>query len=228
MAFTLVELLVVICVISLLAGMLLPALKAARERAKQIQCMGNLRQVGMGLAVYASEHDDQLPPYEAQPPHQLTDFIFTEYYPTWYMLLSKSGALPLLTDWDVQKPAWKILRCPSQAVYELSGGNCCKGFGQRLILKQRMSDVKDPARCIFYADTIRFNPGGYGHLKQAYTFKFDDGGNANANYIHLRHSGAANCWFLDGHVKSCLISDLKEDEAIHAAVVGNADNCTTW
>jgi len=59
--FTLVELLVVIAVIGILAGLLLPALAKAKEKGHQAGCISNLKQIGLAIQLYADDNEDSLP-----------------------------------------------------------------------------------------------------------------------------------------------------------------------
>lgn len=59
--FTLIELLVVVAVIGILAGLLLPALAKSKQQAQKIQCLSNLKQIGLSIQLYADDNEDTLP-----------------------------------------------------------------------------------------------------------------------------------------------------------------------
>src|SRR5579862_176895 len=59
--FTLIELLVVIAIISILAAILFPVFAKAREKARQISCLSNMRQLGLAIYQYTEDYDELLP-----------------------------------------------------------------------------------------------------------------------------------------------------------------------
>src|SRR5881392_2285 len=60
-AFTLIELLVVIVIIAILAAILFPVFAQARDKARQVSCMSNMKQLGLAVLMYAQDHDERMP-----------------------------------------------------------------------------------------------------------------------------------------------------------------------
>src|SRR5262245_40919247 len=108
--FTLIELLVVIAIVAILAGILFPVFAQAREKARQVSCASNLRNVGAAMLMYSQDYDEQLP---------LAAYATSRFeFVTWHEL-----ADPYVRN----KPIWL---CPSSAVAKTDlGGKPTTHFG---------------------------------------------------------------------------------------------------
>lgn len=113
-AFTLVELLVVIAIIGILSALLLPALASAREKSRRVNCISNLRQIGLAVCVYSAESNGRIPYGPLAPPFTSpADFYPSTGSPTSLISL-RSGApvgLGLLLQQYLSANA-KVLFCP--------------------------------------------------------------------------------------------------------------------
>lgn len=199
-AFTLIELLVVIAIIAILASMLLPALAKAKEKAKQTQCINNLKQVGLATLLYAEDFGDLV---------QVDDLLNTTF--AWGGILSSNQNLG----------ESKIFLCPSYPPRSFT--NWFQTYGvwrdppPRNIVRRGEHDeyiyvnfnaIQSPTEYPHLADTTSQGRRGI-FAKQFHFFE------TSSTNVHARHSGKADCWFADGHVEA--FSPRQFDElGIHA------------
>ncbi len=111
--FTLIELLVVIAIIAILAGMLLPALKGAKDMAKLSLCTGNHRQLYLGIALYAGDFNSYLPSSGATSG---SNWVFALGYPNGTGDQAPRGLGLLFHAGTISEKSMNLLFCPAATV----------------------------------------------------------------------------------------------------------------
>ena len=196
--FTLIELLVVIAIIAILAAILFPVFARAREKARAASCLSNLKELALGVLMYAQDYDERLP-------QMVAPAIAGGFFPYWPDLI-----------YPYVKNA-QVFICPSRSdltwtPYSGTGGRYI-GYGvcystspiapfgySTLSDSMSMVDIADPAGTVAISDcnhSISPDSGSY-TLQNSRPASHRMGGSA---YHSVRHSMGTNCAFFDGHAK---------------------------
>ena len=207
-AFTLIELLVVVAIIAILAAMLLSALSRAKDTAKAIDCRNNLRQWGLATQLYATDHQDALPPEGKETP--LDSNLANPAYQGWYIQLPESLGLPRYADmpWrtnffaDPGKSVWicpsNPRRCNTNSATSHNLFHYClnedvNGTGINDRLHMKLTAVRNPANVVWLFDSKNLPALG------------------DADFVHTNlHNHGAQFVFLDAHVAQFKVSAYRD------------------
>ena len=224
--FTLIELLIVVAIIAILAAMLLPVLNQARERGKSVNCVNNLKELGLGVGMYEGDHNDHLPPI-AGGNGGGTRPVWTQ------ALMGPNPAAPsepyshCLGMTVGRYASNRLFRCPSMyGSYDLTataagGGagwwvsNPHYGVNEWLYTRTsgqsfKLGFFRKPSKKIFLADCWERDSGDFSIKEKGYyRWRPDVSGNRYYGNIAGRHLSSVSVLHLDGHVKGYRLNNIE-------------------
>lgn len=209
--FTLIELLVVIAIIAILAALLTPALGGARNKAKQVLCMNNLKQWGTATALYLQENDDRFP-YSRDRTINVGDgdvIWFDMLYR--YVGIAPSTAWPGVQFMPGRRKNTTIKNCPVKDALSAPADN---GTATDYGVNAHLFGYRQPDGSIDNPDNAVVGRAGE-ITKMDRTLMFMDGwyqipywsflARTNPSYMYAgaqyRHAGGATALFVDGHAE---------------------------